>query len=104
MRRIAIIRRLVATGRSMKRRDGFKRRSPASGGSLGRALRALAALTSPTPMALCVIPAGAARAGARPRRYRTLASWNGLRERDLRAVAQAVDAVDHDPVARSKAR
>src|SRR5262245_61223334 len=88
--RIAAIKSVVATGRRMKRRDGFM--SAAAGyGSLGRRGRGgRSALASPTAIA------GLARLGVG-------GGPGGTGYGDLGALLQLVGAVDHDLVARRQA-
>src|SRR3954471_24328947 len=94
----------VATGRSMKIRDGFMSRSGLlvglSGGCPAGATPAVGLASS-----LLLGLAGAALLGIRrvgDRRTRRSARWTA-RPADLGAVAQTVGAVDHDLVARLQA-
>src|SRR4030095_8154539 len=91
----------VATGRSMKIRDGFMSRSGllvGLGGGCAAGTTAAVGLASPLLLGL----AGAALRGVRgvgDRRARRGARRAATRTADLGAVAQAIGAVDHDLVA-----
>src|SRR5215218_2801649 len=92
----------VATGRSMKIRDGFMSRSGLLVGLGGGCAAGTTAAVSLAPPLLLLGLAGAALLGVGrvgDRRARRGARRAATRTADLGAVAQAVGAVDHDLVA-----